>query len=177
MQSNIVIDVDQLRKNVQALPAAVEDIIIQRGLMEAARETAKYARTPGFAFQDRTGAARKSIRASPARRVVRKGRNKGKVTLYAALKIGKAGAKHGSLLEVGTEHAKARAPLRKALDATLSTSWATAIKGMTRAYDKLKADLKTGKVSKTYLRAALKGSNVSGKQKYWNKGNVGGGFF
>lgn len=177
MQANLVIDVEQLRKNVQSLPPAVSDILVQRGLLDAARATAKYAKTPGFAFDDRTGAARKSIRASPARRNVRLKGGGRKTILYVALKIGKAGAKHGSLLEVGTEHAKARAPLRKALDATLSTSWRKAVDGMQRAYGQMEAKLKDGTISKTYLRAALKGSNVSGKQKYWNKGNVGEGFF
>jgi len=69
----------------------------------------------------------------------------------------------------------ASAPLRKALDGTLSQSWQAAISGMNRAYGKLNADLKTGKVSKTYLRAALKGSNVSGKQRYFSQ--RGKGFF
>jgi len=89
MQANLVIDVKQLRANLNALPPAVSDILGQRGLLNAARATAKYAKRKGFAFNDRTGAARKSIRASPARRNVRLKSGGKRVDLYVALKIGK----------------------------------------------------------------------------------------
>lgn len=173
MQANVVIDVRQLRKNVQALPGAVPDIIVQKGLIQAARVAAKRAKQPGFAFDDRTGAARKSIRAGSASRNVKRGANKGQRLYYASLKIGKAGAKHGSLLELGTKTMKARAPIRQAMHETLPQAWRASIAAMQKAFGKLNADLKSGKVAKTYLRGALKGANVSGKQRYFNQTSRG----
>jgi len=172
MQSNIVVDVEQLKRNVQALPGAVPDLIVQRGLIAAARVAAKDAKQKGKYFNDRTGAARKSIRAGSASRNVRRGANKGKRLYYASLKIGKAGAKHGSLLELGTKDMKARAPIRQAMHETLPQAWRAAAAAMKKAMDKLDMDLKSGKVAKTFVRAALK-SNVSGKQRYFNKTSRG----
>lgn len=157
MQSNVVIDIEQLRKNVAALPGAVPDLIVQRGLIAAARVAAKRAKQPGEYFQDRTGAARKSIRAGGASRNVKRGANKGQRQYFASLKIGKAGAKHGSLLELGTSTMKARAPIRQAMHETLSQAWRESIVAMQKAFGKLNAGLKSGKVAKSYVRAALKG--------------------
>jgi len=159
MKTDVVVDIKQLRRNVQALPGALPDRVVQYGLKAAANEAAKFAKRPGFAFDDRTGAARKSI----AVRMVSKKERRTKTSvsfsgkhLYVKLKIGdpnKAG--YAPLLEFGTARMKGRAPIRQAVEETIKQAWRAATIAMQKRYAKLEADAKRGKISRSDLRAAL----------------------
>lgn len=153
MKADVVVDLKQLERNLKALPGALPDRVVQYGLKAAAQEAAKFAKTPNFAFQDRTGEARKSIRAGL---VSRRDRRTGGKNLYAKLKIGdpnKAG--YAPLLEFGTKNVKARAPIRQAVEETIKQAWRAAVVAMQKRFAKLEADAKRGKISRTDLRAAL----------------------
>ena len=153
MKTDVVVDIKQLERNLKALPGALPDRVVQYGLKAAAAEAAKFAKTPGFAFNDRTGQARKSIKAGL---VSRRNRRTGEKQLWAKLKIGDPrNAGYAPLLEFGTDHMKGRAPIRRAVEETVKQAWRAAVVAMQKRFAKLEADAKHGKLSRADLKAAL----------------------
>lgn len=150
-KANLVIDVKEVQRNIEALPGVLPDRVIQFGLKAAADVAKQRAQQPGFAFNDRTGMARKSIRTGVATRKVR---NRG-TTRLAKLSIGKTGARHGVLLEVGTDSMKARTPIRRSVEETISQAWRACVVAMKKRFTKLEDDAKKGKITKADLKAAL----------------------
>jgi len=152
MQVAAGIEVNTIEQSLKALPGALPDRVIQAGLAAAARVAAKHAQKPDFAFTDRSGRLRASIKA---RSVTKKFKRAGTVR-FASLKFGGPGARQSNLIELGSKKAKARAPLGRAVNETEAAALHEMLKVMDRRLRKLGKDSRDGKLqlSKTDYRAA-----------------------
>lgn len=98
---------------------ALPQRILDSSLTAAARVVVKQAKRPDYAFSDRTGKLRRTIKAVKFRgRGSRRGGGTGVSYTPAGIAIGGEGARQGVLIELGTEKARARAPLRRAIAET-----------------------------------------------------------
>ena len=152
MNTEVKPDIKKLQANLKSLPGALPDRVIQKGLIAAARTAQKAARTPNFAFTDKTGHTRKSIKAGA---VSKRDKRSKRTSRYAGLSIGGPGAKQGPLLELGTDKMSPRAPLRRAVEDTLAQAWRVSASAMEKAFAKLESDALKGKLSRAELKAAV----------------------
>lgn len=90
--------------------------ILETSLTAAARVVVKQAKTPGYAFNDRTGRLRRTIKT---RKLRGRGSRRASYTPVGVF-MGGNDAHQGVLIELGTEKAKARAPLRRAIHDTFA---------------------------------------------------------
>jgi len=150
MNAAMEVDVRQLERALRALPGALPNRVVQHGLKAAADTARVKAKSPGFAFNDRTGLARRSIRSrAVTKRYSKHSLRQGKA-VYATLGIGSSSAWYGRLLELGTSRAKARAPVRRAVEESVGEMWRAATTAMRR---KMGA-LAEGKLNRADVRAA-----------------------
>lgn len=143
------IDYKQAIRAIEELPGLFPARIQQKMLVSMGKVIAQKAKTPNFAFNDRTGRLRSSIRVKSIR-----GR-KQPTRLYAGVTIGGTGARQGLLIEVGTQRMKARSPLFKAAENSLSEQRAAIESTAVKEFIKLGQQLRSGRIPQGVIRDSV----------------------
>jgi len=149
---------EELQRALGKLPGNVPYLVINYGLLGAAKQAERLAKKGDAYFTDRTGALRKSIKAKQEQK--RYGWNNSTkqhagVYRFVSYKIGGAGAMHANQVELGNRFMKARAPIRRSVDDAENQMLDAALKAAQRRFNILIKNIENDKLRRETEKAAI----------------------